>query len=190
MTSASFRVEECAIPAVKMIWPRQFHDRRGFFSELFSAAALAEAGISADFVQDNYSRSRTAGVIRGLHFQIPPFAQAKLVFVTRGAVFDVAVDLRTDSPTYGQHITTVLSAASWNQIFIPVGFAHGFCVIEPDTDVIYKVTAPYSPAHERGVLWNDPALRIEWPIRPEDAVLADRDLAHPPLSKLPAFFRV
>lgn len=188
--TASFRVEDCAIPAVKIIWPRQFPDRRGFFSELFSTAGFAAAGMSTEFVQDNYSRSHTAGVVRGLHFQIPPFAQAKLVFVTRGAIFDVAVDLRTNSPTHGQHVTAVLSAASWNQIFIPVGFAHGFCVLEPDTDVIYKVTAPYSPAHERGILWNDPALRIEWPVRPENAVLTDRDLAYPKLSELPVFFHL
>lgn len=190
MPAASLRIEDCAIPAVKMLWPRQFRDNRGFFSELFNPAALAAAGMPMEYVQDNYSRSRSAGVVRGLHFQIPPFAQAKLIFVTRGAVLDVAVDLRTDSPTYGRHVSAVLSAASWNQLFVPVGFAHGFCVLEPDTDVIYKVTAPYSPVHERGVLWNDPALGIDWPVRPEAAVLSDRDLEHPKLSDVPAFFHV
>jgi dTDP-4-dehydrorhamnose 3,5-epimerase len=190
MGSESFRVEACSIPDVKMIWLRQFHDSRGFFSELFHATSLATAGVDPAFVQDNYSRSRVPGTVRGLHFQCPPFAQAKLVMAIHGAIFDVAVDLRRDSPTYGQHVAAVLSSSSWNQLYVPAGFAHGFCSLEPNTDVIYKVTAPYSPAHERGLLWNDPALKIGWPAVAKSASLSERDWAYPLLADLPTFFRM
>lgn len=188
MSSESFRVEACSIPDVKIISPRQFHDGRGFFSELFNSVSFVAAGLDPSFVQDNFSRSRASGTVRGLHFQVPPFAQAKLVMVIHGAIFDVAVDLRKDSPTYGRHITAVLSASSWSQLYVPVGFAHGFCSLEPDTDVIYKVTAPYSAAHERGILWSDPALNIDWPVAVGDALLSDRDRAHPLFAEMPPFF--
>ena len=152
-------VVETAIPEVKVIKPKKHGDHRGFFSETYNKKALAGVGIDFDFVQDNHSRSATKGTLRGLHCQIPPFGQNKLVRVVRGAIFDVAVDLRTGSPTFGQYVSAVISAEEWNQILVPIGFAHGFCTIEPDTEVIYKVTKYWSAGHERGILWDDPGER-------------------------------
>ncbi len=182
------QVESLAIPAVKLITPRIFRDDRGFFSETYKAAALADAGIAESFVQDNHSLSRAQGVVRGLHFQIAPMAQGKLVRVIRGSILDVAVDIRTGSPTFGQHVTAVLSAENWAQLWVPVGFAHGFCTLEPDTEVIYKVTAPYAPGCDRGMLWNDPALGIDWPVSGEAAVLSGKDRDNPRLAELPPYF--
>jgi dTDP-4-dehydrorhamnose 3,5-epimerase len=168
--------------AVMVVATARHADARGHFSETYSARDFAAAGIGCAFVQDNQSLSREKGTIRGLHFQLPPAAQAKLVRVVRGGVFDVAVDLRTGSPTFGRHASAVLSAGNGHQIFIPVGFAHGFCTLEPDTEVFYKVDAPYSPAHERGLRWDDPALAIAWP---EGAkTLSEKDRALPLLSEL------
>jgi dTDP-4-dehydrorhamnose 3,5-epimerase len=139
-------------------------------------------------VQDNHSLSATKGVVRALHFQIPPYAQAKLLRVTAGSIFDVAVDIRRGSPSFGRRIAVVLSAADWNQIFIPEGFAHGYCTLEPNTEVIYKVSAYYSPEHDRGLLWNDPALGIARPVSAHEALISDKDQKHPVLSRLPRFF--
>ena len=122
-----------------------------------------DVGITADFVQDNHSLSVPRGVVRGLHFQVPPHAQGKLVRVVRGAILDVAVDIRHGSPTFGQHVSCVLSASNWSQLWVPKGFAHGFCTLEPDTTVLYKVDAVYSAEHDRGFAWSDPALAIPWP---------------------------
>jgi dTDP-4-dehydrorhamnose 3,5-epimerase len=169
---------------VKLLRPARHVDSRGFFSEAYSKRAYAEIGIVNEFVQDNHSLSRKKGVVRGLHFQIEPFAQAKLLRVLRGAVFDVVVDIRTGSPTYGQHIATVLSDEDWNQIFIPVGFAHGFCTMREETEILYKVDHYYSPAHERGVRWNDPGLGIAWPISKAEAELSEKDKALPLLADL------
>jgi dTDP-4-dehydrorhamnose 3,5-epimerase len=176
------------IPDVKILTPKKHGDHRGFFSEVYNKRALAAAGIDIDFVQDNQSLSAEKGTVRGLHFQIPPFAQDKLVRAVRGAVFDVAVDLRRSSPTYGQKVSAVLSAAEWNQILVPIGFAHGFMTLEPDTEVIYKVSNYYAPEHERGLLWNDPDLGIEWPIPEGEAVLSDRDRKQPRLAELVSAF--
>ena len=176
------------IPDVKMITPKKFGDHRGFFSETYSRQAMAEAGIDLEFVQDNHSLSAQKGVVRGLHFQIPPFAQDKLVRVIRGAVFDVAVDLRRGSPTFAKHVTAVLSAEKWNQMLIPIGFAHGFVTLAPDTEVIYKVTNYYAPDHDRGVLWNDPDLGVEWPIAPDEAILSDKDKTQPGFAELKNLF--
>ena len=176
------RITALRIPAVKLLTPARHGDRRGFFSEVYNRRALAAAGIDVEFVQDNHSLSAGKGTVRGLHFQAPPCAQHKLVRVTRGAAFDVAVDLRRASPTYGRHAGVVLSAAAWNQVLVPVGFAHGFMTLEPDTEVVYKVSDYYSPAHDRGLLWNDPALGIEWPVPEADAVLSDRDRRQPRLA--------
>ena len=137
---AGLTATSLAIPEVKLITPRRFGDARGFFSETYNAKAFAEAGITLTFVQDNHSLSAPAGTVRGLHFQSPPFAQDKLVRVTRGRILDVAVDIRRSSPTFGQHVTAEISAEAWNQILVPAGFAHGFVTLEPDTEVVYKVT--------------------------------------------------
>ncbi len=181
-------VQTTTIPDIKLIECRRFEDERGFFSETFRRDRLREAGIDADFVQDNHSLSRRRGTIRGLHFQSPPHAQAKLVRVTRGAIFDVAVDIRHRSPTFGQHVSAVISAERWNQIYVPAGFAHGFCTLEPETEVVYKVDCVYAPDHDLGLLWNDPELGIDWPVGPEEAVLSDKDREHPPLAELEEYF--
>ena len=170
---------ETAIPAVKLIQPKKHGDHRGFFSEVYSRAALRDVGIDLEFVQDNHSLSAERGVVRGLHYQIAPTAQDKLVRVVRGAILDVAVDIRRGSPTFGKHVAEVISAEKWNQILVPVGFAHGFVTLEPNTEVLYKVTAPYSPKDERGIRWNDPALGIQWQIDPSAAILSKRDTEHP-----------
>ena len=184
------RVLETEIPEVKLIKAVRHVDSRGFFSEVFREDTLKEHGIRVHFVQDNHSSSATKGVIRGLHFQTPPFAQAKLLRVTSGSVFDVAVDIRWGSPTFGCHVAVVLSASDWNQILIPEGFAHGYCTLEPDTEVLYKVSAYYSPEHDRGILWCDPALGIAWPISADEALISDKDRRHPVLSRLPKLFRL
>lgn len=172
-------VDDLDISAVRVLTPKKHGDHRGFFSEVYNKKALAEAGVAIDFVQDNHSLSAEKGVVRGLHFQVPPFAQDKLVRVVRGSVFDVAVDLRRGSPTYGQHVSVVLSAEAWNQILVPIGFAHGFMTLEPDTEVIYKVSNYYAPDHDKGLLWNDPDLGIAWPIPEGEAILSDKDRKQP-----------
>ena len=168
------RIKELSISVVKLLTPEKYGDHRGFFSEVYSRRALAEAGIDIHFVQDNHSLSAEKGTVRGLHFQTPPFAQDKLVRVARGSVFDVAVDLRQDSPSHGRHVSVVLSAEGWNQLLVPVGFAHGFMTLEPDTEVIYKVSDYYAPEHDKGLLWNDPVLGIQWPIPEDEAVLSEQ----------------
>jgi dTDP-4-dehydrorhamnose 3,5-epimerase len=178
-------VTSLAIPDVKLVVTDRFGDDRGFFSETYSRRAFGAAGIGDEFVQDNHSLSAPAGTVRGLHYQIEPFAQAKLVRVVRGSVLDVAVDLRRGSPTFGSHVTATLSAAGWNQLLVPVGFAHGFCTLEPGTEVVYKVSAYYSREHDRGIRWDDPALAIPWPVRPAAAVLSQKDRALPLLAELP-----
>ena len=182
------RVERLGIPAVRLLTPERHGDRRGFFSEVYNRRAFAEAGIEIEFVQDNHSRSGEKGTVRGLHFQVPPFAQDKLMRVVRGAVFDVAVDLRRGSSTYGRHVGVTLSAEAWNQVLVPAGFAHGFMTLEPDTEVVYKVSSYYSPDHDRGVSWNDPALGIAWPLDPGAAVLSPRDRALPRLAEIDSPF--
>ncbi len=182
-------IQRLDIPDVLIVKPKKFGDHRGFFSETYKKKALVDAGVDVEFVQDNHSFSATKGTVRGLHFQTDPFAQGKLVRVVRGAILDVAVDIRRGSPTYGKHVSAVISAEEWNQIYLPVGFAHGLCTLEPDTEVLYKVTAPYSPENDRGLLWNDPALGIEWPLAEGEAVLSDKDRVHPTLADLPEYFR-
>ena len=172
-------VRSLSIPDVKIIEPPRFGDDRGYFSETFKAAAFREAGIDGAFVQDNQSHSTTAGTLRGLHLQAPPFAQAKLVRVLRGAIFDVAVDVRTGSPTYGRHVSAVLSAGNFAQIYVPEGFLHGFLTLEPDCTVLYKVGAYYSRESEGGVAWNDPDLAIDWPVPASGVVLSKKDAALP-----------
>jgi len=182
------QVQALEIPAVKLITPVKHADDRGYFSETFHAETLARAGVDGRFVQDNHSLSRQRGVVRGLHYQVPPRAQGKLVRVTRGAVFDVAVDLRRGSPTFAKHVSAVLSAANWAQLWIPVGFAHGFCTLESDTEVQYKVTDYYAPDCDHGILWSDPALGIPWPIPVAEAILSEKDRRQPLLCNAPAAF--
>lgn len=170
-----------AIPDVKVLVPKRFGDHRGFFSEVYNRAAFAAAGIGQEFVQDNHSLSAQQGVVRALHYQVAPAAQAKLVRVVRGAILDVAVDIRRSSPTFGRHVSEVISAENWRQMYVPVGFAHGFVTLEPDTEVLYKVTTVYSPQHERGIRWDDPGIGIAWGIDPAAAVLSERDRKHPEL---------
>ena len=169
-----------SIPDVILIEPRVFGDSRGFFYESYHETLFAEHGIKDRFVQDNYSRS-ALGVLRGLHYQAEPRAQAKLIRVIRGKVFDVAVDIRKNSGTFGKHVACILSAEDKQMLYVPRGFAHGFCVLEEGTEFLYKVSDFYSPVHERGILWNDPALGIEWP-RPGTAfILSDKDKKYPTL---------
>ena len=181
-------IERLSIPDVLVIKPKRHRDDRGFFSETYKRRLLAAAGIELDFVQDNHALSVERGTIRGLHFQIPPFEQTKLVRVTRGAIFDVALDIRKGSPSYGQHVSTIVSAENWRQILVPAGFAHGYCSVDRDTEVIYKVTDYYSPEHERGVLWNDPALGIDWPVPDAEAIVSGKDGENPVLGDLPDYF--
>jgi dTDP-4-dehydrorhamnose 3,5-epimerase len=171
-----------------VLTPRRFGDGRGFFSEVYSALKLREAGFDEVFVQDNHAYSKDKGVIRGLHFQIPPHAQGKLVRVTRGAILDVLVDIRCGSPTFGRHVTVDVSAEAWNQVYVPAGFAHGYCTLMPETEVLYKVTGPYSPTGERGLAFDDPDLGIDWRLDADTAVLSDKDRAHPRLKDLPEYF--
>ena len=178
------RLEPTAIPGVRRIVPVRHGDERGYLSEVYRADVLREAGIVFDAVQENHSYSRDAGTVRGLHFQLPPRAQAKLVRVVRGAVLDVAVDLRRDSPTFGRHVAVELSAESGEQLYVPAGFAHGFCTLEPQPEGVYLMDQTYAPEHERGLLWNDPALGIVWPVAPEKAILSAKDRANPTLETL------
>ncbi len=171
-----------------LLHPSKHDDPRGFFSETYNKFSCREAGIDAEFVQDNHVLSVQAATVRGLHFQTFPFAQAKLVRVVRGSIFDVAVDLRVGSPTYGQHVSTRISADDWNQIFIPVGFAHGLAALEKNTEVVYKVSNFYSAEHDKGLLWSDRMLAIDWPIDEPDAILSEKDRQQPRLADLPSYF--
>ena len=165
-----------------LIEPRRFTDARGFFSEVWKASSHAEIGITTSFVQDNHSLSRLKGTVRGLHFQRPPTAQGKLVRCTRGAIFDVAVDIRPGSPSFGTFVAVELSAENGLQLWIPRGFAHGLCTLTEDTEVLYKVDAPYDPATDSATRFDDPAIGIPWPVPPGEALLSDKDRAAPMLA--------
>jgi len=173
-------ITRMAIPDVLLIQPPRYGDARGWFSEAYNVAIMDEAGVPR-FVQDNESLSAAVGTVRGLHFQRGEFAQAKLVRCVTGAIFDVAVDIRPDSATFGKHVAARLDAAEGAQMFIPAGFAHGFCTLAPDSLIQYKVSMPYSRANESGIAWNDPALGIDWPVSADAVILSDRDRALPHL---------
>lgn len=177
-------VAETRFPEVKLITPKRHGDARGNFAEIYNKRDFAKVGVTVEFVQDNHSFSAPRGTVRGLHFQLPPYAQDKLVRVVCGSIFDVAVDMRRDSPTFGQYASAILTAREGMQMFVPVGFAHGFCTLEPDTEVTYKVSNYYAPDHDAGVLWNDPDLGIAWPIAEEDAVLSEKDKVQPRFAEL------
>ncbi len=188
VTLVPMQIQDTAISDVKLITPRKFGDERGWFSEVWSDKVFADAGLSTTWVQDNHAYSATPGVLRGLHFQKPPYTQAKLVRCTRGAVLDVAVDIRVGSPTYGQYVAAELSAENWAMILVPRGFAHGYCTLVPDTEVLYKVDNLYAPDHDAGLAWDDPKLAIEWPTLDVPFTLSEKDKTHPTLDQLPAYF--
>ena len=182
------KVTPTAIEAVKIVTPRRIGDARGYFCETWNRAGMAKAGIDVEFVQDNESSSAAVGTVRGLHFQTSPFGQVKLVRVLRGRILDVAVDLRRSSMTFGQHVAVELSSQNGQQLLIPIGFAHGFCTLEPDTLLSYKVSAGYAPQHDMGLAWDDPDLAIDWPVAPQAAMLSAKDMKQPRLRDLPAVF--
>ncbi|HWW63361.1 MAG TPA: dTDP-4-dehydrorhamnose 3,5-epimerase [Sphingomonadaceae bacterium] len=173
---------------VLLLTVRRFEDNRGWFSESYHQAKWANAGIDETFIQDNHSLSRPVGTIRGLHFQAPPHAQAKLIRCIRGAIWDVAVDIRHGSPTYGQWQAAELSAENGHQLYIPAGFAHGFVTLQPDSEVAYKASALYAPENEGGLRWDDPALGINWPLPSSGAIVSDKDAVLPRLADLESPF--
>jgi dTDP-4-dehydrorhamnose 3,5-epimerase len=179
---------EIDIPGLQKFAPKRFSDARGYFSETWRDRHFREAIAETTFVQDNQSVSRCKGTLRGLHFQKPPFAQGKLIRVVRGSILDVAVDIRKGSPTYKRHLAVKLDASEGAQLWVPPGFLHGFCTLEDETEVFYKVTSYYSPAHDAGVIWNDSDLGIDWPVDSDSVVLSAKDESHPRLRDLPDFF--
>ena len=181
--SALLDVKQLAIAGVLELAPKRFGDDRGYFCEVYNKQRFGEeTGTAVDFIQTNQSLSADKATLRGLHFQAPPFAQTKLVWVVRGAVFDVAVDVRRGSPTFGRWVGMTLSAENFRQCYVPAGFAHGFCVIGDIAEVVYKCTDVYDPANEVGIAWNDPSIAIAWPVR--EPLLSKRDAANPVLAKV------
>ena len=176
------------IADVKLIKPQAFFDARGSFCETYNRRRFFEYGIEFEFVQDNESFSAKAGTVRGFHFQSPPMAQNKLVRVLSGRILDIAVDMRRSSPTFKRWVARELSSRDGSQMLIPIGFAHGFCTLEPDTRILYKVTAHYSPEHDLGFAWDDPGIGVSWPISAAEAVLSDKDCRQPKFDSLPSYF--
>lgn len=176
------------IPDILLVTPTQHGDERGYFSETYNAEALKKVGFDETFIQDNQSYNKSAGVLRGLHYQTPPFAQDKLIRVTQGSIFDVAVDIRKDSPSFGKWIGVTLSKKNGQQLLIPKGFAHGYLTLEPDTEVCYKVSDTYAPEFEMGIIWDDPQLKINWPLSTSPLVLSQKDLLLPKLKDSPLVF--
>lgn len=171
-----------AIRELLLLTAGKHGDERGFFSEVFRADILSAQGVDVVFVQDNHAASAQRGVVRGLHYQVAPSEQGKLVRCARGAILDVAVDIRHGSPTFGRHVATELSEANWRQMWVPAGFAHGYVTLSPETEVLYKVTSYYDPAAERGIAWDDPALGIDWRIGASGAILSTKDQRNPRLA--------
>jgi dTDP-4-dehydrorhamnose 3,5-epimerase len=182
------QIEPLDIPDVLLISMRRHQDERGFFSEVYRADLLAAHGAPQQLVQENHVFSAHRGVLRGLHCQVPPSAQGKLVRCSRGAILDVAVDIRRGSPTFGRHVSCELSAANWREVWVPPGFAHGYVTLEPDCEVIYKVTSYYDPASERGLAWDDPALEIDWRMPADELTISPKDKTNPILADLEAAF--
>ncbi|MFD1329675.1 dTDP-4-dehydrorhamnose 3,5-epimerase [Mycoplana ramosa] len=183
----SLEIRPLALDGLLEIRPRKFGDDRGFFSETWNAQKLSDLGIDLQFMQDNHSYSAARGIVRGLHYQLSPYAQDKLIRVVRGAIFDVAVDVRKGSPTFGKWCGIRISAADWNQLLMPKGFAHGYLTLEPETEVIYKVTNPYSPSHERTIRYDDEDIGIEWPLPASQVQLSEKDRSAPPLARAEPF---
>lgn len=180
-------VRKTALEGVVEIIPQKFGDSRGFFSEVYNAATFREAGIDLDFVQDNHSLSAQRGVLRGLHYQLPPRAQDKLVRVVRGAILDVVVDIRRSSPTFGRWVSVELSDEKWNQLLVPKGFAHGFVTLTENAEVLYKVTDYYSAEHDRSIRWDDPQIAIDWPVPSNELILSEKDRKAPYLETAEVF---
>ena len=176
------------LPEVIVVTPKRFGDGRGFFSETYHRDKFAQVGIDCEFVQDNHSLSAAVGTLRGLHYQLPPHAQDKLVRVVRGRIRDVAVDIRRSSPTFGKHVAVELSAEGGEQILVPKGFAHGFVTLEPDTEVVYKVSDVYDQPSERGIAWNDPQLAVDWGLPVDQPTLSGKDAQNPKLADQPDLF--
>jgi len=182
------KIESLAIPEVKLITPPKFGDSRGFFSETWNGPKLAGLGFDENFVQDNQSFSAAKGTLRGLHCQVAPFVQGKLVRVTKGAIWDVAVDVRKGSPTFGKWVAAEISEANWAQIWVPGGFLHGFVTLTENTEVVYKVTGVFDKASERAVIWNDPTLAVEWPVEAGAEMLSDKDKTAPAFDAAETWF--
>ena len=182
------KIEPFGLPGLLLITPLKHGDRRGFFSEVFRRDLFEAQAGPVEFVQDNHARSEKKGTLRGMHWQNPPFPQGKLVRVLRGAALDIVVDIRRGSPAYGKHVSVMLSAANWLQLWIPPGFAHGYCTLEDDTEFFYKVTNRYAPDLDAGFAWNDPALRLGWPLPEAVLTLSAKDRALPLLSTADAPF--
>ena len=182
------KITSLQIPDVKLIEAKVIKDSRGFFLESYSKRKFEQAGIKCNFVQDNHSSSKDAGIIRGLHFQLPPYAQSKLIRVTKGRIWDVAVDLRKTSPTYSQYVSAELSAQTLKMLFIPAGFAHGFVTLVPNCEIQYKTDAYYAPESEGGIRWDDPDLAIDWPIQYNSAILSERDAILPAFANFQSTF--
>jgi dTDP-4-dehydrorhamnose 3,5-epimerase len=186
--SGNVSAKELGIEGPLLVQVRRFGDHRGFFMETYSQRDFQAVGVPESFVQDNHSLSATPGTLRGMHFQLPPHAQAKLVRVLRGEILDMVVDLRHGSPSFGRHVACRLSARNGEMLYVPAGFAHGFVTLGPDTEVTYKVSDYYAPECDRGLAWDDPDLALPWPDLPGGPVLSDKDRAHPRLRDLPAIF--
>ncbi len=184
------KVQALEIADVKLLIPQRFDDARGFFSETWQQGRFADAGIAGPFIQDNHVVSTGVGVLRGLHCQVGPNAQGKLVRCVRGAIYDVAVDAREGSPTFGRYVGAEISAENWMQIWVPAGFLHAYCTLTAETEVIYKVTGAYDKAAERGVIWNDPDIGIRWPVPADSVILSEKDKVLPRLRELPALFHI
>ena len=182
------QVTKMAITDVLLLRPKRHGDARGYFVETFNDRSFRREVGEVVFVQDNEALSARKGTVRGLHFQRPPSAQGKLVRALKGAIFDVAVDIRHGSPSFGRHVSALLTAETGDQLWVPPGFAHGYCTVEPDSMIAYKVTGFYSAADDAGMAWDDPALGIEWPVEPGEALLSDKDKRQPKLSELPPVF--
>jgi len=178
-------VKPLAIPDVKLLMPKLHHDDRGYVTEIVHEKQMEQLGLPMQFMQENQSMSLRKNTVRGMHCQLPPHAQAKLVRVLRGRILDVAIDIRPGSPTYGQHVSAVLTQDEVTQMLIPAGFLHGFCTLEDNTVVLYKMSNLYAPGSECGALWNDPDLKIEWPVSAEDAILSGKDAKLPRFKDLP-----
>lgn len=183
-------LERLKIPDLVLVKPTKHGDHRGFFSETYRADVFDKFGVAASFVQDNHVFSAQRGVLRGLHFQLPPHPQGKLIRCTRGSILDVGVDIRSGSPTFGQHVAVELSAENWHQLWVPAGFAHGYVTLEDNCEVIYKVTDYYAPDCDRGISWDDPALAIDWRLPVAELILSEKDRRQPLLADLPPAFEI